>query len=92
MCRWLCRLVADSFGLNGSEGQVYKGTAPGECLTHAFRPGDVLGAGIIPAKGCVFFTYALPPSSHGSVHGSVCCQQQVVSVQEKQQDAYLLSW
>jgi hypothetical protein len=57
----VCRCTADSVGLNGSEGHIYKGSAPGESLTHAFRPDDVVGAGIIPEKDCVFFTYARHP-------------------------------
>lgn len=57
--------MADSIGLNGMEGHVYKGTSPGTSLTHAFRPGDIFGAGIIASKSMVFFTYApkLPSSS-----------------------------
>ena len=95
-----CRLMAGSFGLNGSEGQLYKGSGPGEPLTHAFRPGDILGAGIIPAKGCVFFTYAVIPSSHhaammlcADLHASRCMEGRTprgcVAMQEKWQSACL---
>jgi hypothetical protein len=58
--------MAESVGLNGSEGHIYKGSAPGEPLTHAFRPEDVVGAGIVPEKESVFFTYAHLPYHHHS--------------------------
>jgi hypothetical protein len=53
-----CRLEPASYGLNGHEGQIFKASAQGENFSYSFFGGDVIGAGIIPAKGHIFFTCA----------------------------------